>query len=275
MHTNQTGTFPKKSSRGHQYIMVLNKMDSNAILVGAMKNRLAGEMIRSYQELVDRLRRAGIQPKLHILDYECSTEFKERIKSNNMKYQLVPPHDHGRNITETAIKVFKAHFTSILCRCDKSFPLHLWDRLLPQAEHTLHMLWPAGMTLSVSAYAYLWGQHDYNVNPFAPLQCKVEACVTPGARETCAPHTASGNCVGNVWEHYPCHEVYISDTKSICTCLTVFFKHKYLTMPSLTPLDALIHAADNLTDAIAGLIPTGTVTADMVDQLMEIYKQQA
>jgi hypothetical protein len=137
------------------------------------------------------------------------------------------------------------------------------------------MLWPAGMTPSVPAYAYLLGQHDHNANPFAPLRCKVEAHVTPGARETWAPHTASGYYIGNAWEHYCCHEVYISNTKSICTCLTVFFKHKYLNMPSLTPSDALIHAADNLTDATSGLIPTSTVTADAVDQLMEIYKQQA
>jgi hypothetical protein len=47
MHTNQTGKFPKKSSRGYQYIMVLLKIDSNAILVKAMKNRTAGEMIRA------------------------------------------------------------------------------------------------------------------------------------------------------------------------------------------------------------------------------------
>ncbi len=45
-------------------------------------------------------------------------------------------------------------------------------------------------------------------------------------------------------------------------------------MSSLTPLDALIRAVDNLTDAISGLIPISTVTADMVDQLMKIYKQQ-
>jgi hypothetical protein len=32
---------------------------------------------------------------------------------------------------------------------------------------------------------------------------------------------------------------------------------------------------DYLTEAIAGLIPTSTVTADAVYQLMEIYKQQA
>ncbi len=127
----------------------------------------------------------------------------------------------------------------------------------------------------MSAYAYLWGQHDYNANPLAPLGCKVEAYVTPGVHKTWVPHTASGYYVGNAWEHYCCHEIYISNTKSIRTCLTVFFKHKYLTMPSITPSDALIHAADDLTDAISGLIPTSTVTADAVDQLMEIYKQKA
>jgi hypothetical protein len=53
MYTNQTGQFPTKSSRGHQYIMVLIKIDSNAILVKAMKNRMTGEMIQGYQVLVD------------------------------------------------------------------------------------------------------------------------------------------------------------------------------------------------------------------------------
>jgi hypothetical protein len=136
MYTDQTGRFPQKSSRGNQYIMVLIEIDSNAILVEAMKNRTTGEMIRAYQVLVDRLRSAGVTPKMHILDNKCSAEFKEQIKSNNMQYQLVPPHDHRRNIAEKAIQVFKAHFISILCGADKSFSLHLWDRLLGQAEHT-------------------------------------------------------------------------------------------------------------------------------------------
>jgi hypothetical protein len=100
-----------------------------------------------------------------------------------MKYQLVPPHDHRRNIAEKTIQVFKAHFISILCGAVKSFTLHLWDRLK--------------MTPLVSAYAYLWGKHDYNVNPFALLGCKVEAHGTPGTRETWAPHTASGFYIVN------------------------------------------------------------------------------
>ncbi len=75
-------------------------------------------------------------------------------------YQLVPPHDHRHNIAEKAIQVFKAHFISILCGTDKVFPLHLWDRLLGQAEHNLNMLQTSRMMPSVSAYAYLWGEHN-------------------------------------------------------------------------------------------------------------------
>ncbi len=46
-------------------------------------------------------------------------------------------------------------------------------------------------------------------------------------------------------------------------------------MPTITPTDALIHAADSLTDAIMGLVPTPTCTTDAVDQLMVIFNQQA
>jgi hypothetical protein len=53
MYTNQTGRLPKKSSRGNQYIMVLIEIDSNAVLVEAMKNQTAGKMIRAYQVLVN------------------------------------------------------------------------------------------------------------------------------------------------------------------------------------------------------------------------------
>jgi hypothetical protein len=51
--TDQPGCFPKKSSKGSQYMMVLVESESNAILVEAIKNRMSGEMIRAYQVLVD------------------------------------------------------------------------------------------------------------------------------------------------------------------------------------------------------------------------------
>ena len=50
--TDQTGQFPKKSSRGNQYVMVLAEIDSNTILAEPMKNRTSGEIIRAYQVLI-------------------------------------------------------------------------------------------------------------------------------------------------------------------------------------------------------------------------------
>ena len=75
-------------------------------------------MVRAYQKLVNRLKEKGMLPKIHILENEGSEEFYEAIKQNNMKYQLVPPHDHRRNIAEKAIQVFKDHFVAVLCGTD-------------------------------------------------------------------------------------------------------------------------------------------------------------
>ena len=79
----------------------------------------------AYQTLIDRLKKVKIEPKLHILDNECSGEYKEAIRKNGMKFQFVPPNDHRRNIAEKAIQVFKDHFIAVLCGTDVSFPMHL------------------------------------------------------------------------------------------------------------------------------------------------------
>jgi hypothetical protein len=122
---NQTGQYPKKSSKGNQYIMVLVHPDSNGILQEPMKNCMASKMTQAYQCLTDQLKSSGITPKHHIMDNECSEEFKAMIKKKYMMYQLVLPHNHQRNLAKMAIQTFKAHFISILCGTDTNFPLHL------------------------------------------------------------------------------------------------------------------------------------------------------
>jgi hypothetical protein len=164
--------------------MVLIDVNSDAILVEPMKNRTSGKMIRAYQTLINCLRTAGSILKLHVLDNECSQDFRDTIRLNGMIFQLVPPHDHQRNLAEKAIQTFKEYFIAILCGTDKSFPFTLWDRLLPQAKHTLNLLRPSRMMPTISSYAYLWKQHGYNANPFAPLGCKVKAHLVPTIHET-------------------------------------------------------------------------------------------
>jgi hypothetical protein len=43
-------------------------------------------------------------------------------------------------IAVDVIRSFKDHLIAGLCSTDKSFPVHLWDRILPQAVITLNML---------------------------------------------------------------------------------------------------------------------------------------
>jgi hypothetical protein len=60
MFSDQTGQFPTRSQRGSEYIMVMVEINSNTILVEPMKSRKDEEMIRAYNALLIRLKRAGI-----------------------------------------------------------------------------------------------------------------------------------------------------------------------------------------------------------------------
>ena len=43
---------------------------------------------------------------------------------------------HWQNMAEKAISTFKDHFKAILVGVDKTFLMHLCDRLFPQADRT-------------------------------------------------------------------------------------------------------------------------------------------
>ncbi|KAL7476583.1 hypothetical protein ACHAW6_002434 [Cyclotella cf. meneghiniana] len=67
-------------------------------------------------------------------------EYKQTIMDNGLTYQLLPPDMHQRNLAEKSMQTFKDHFVAILSGVDDSFPMHLWDRLLPQAELMVNLL---------------------------------------------------------------------------------------------------------------------------------------
>ena len=132
-------------------------------------------MIRAYQTLLQRLHRANIRPKKHVVDNEVSENMKELIRSqSNMELELVPPGCHRRNAAEVAIRNFKAHFLSILAGVADDFPSNLWDKLLPQADITVNLLRQSNATPTVLAYAHMSGPFDYNKMPLAPMGCKVQ-----------------------------------------------------------------------------------------------------
>ncbi|KAL7474759.1 hypothetical protein ACHAW6_005919, partial [Cyclotella cf. meneghiniana] len=251
--SDQTGRFPTQSQRGNKYVMVMVEIDSNAILLEPMKSRQDREMIRAYDALTHRLLRAGIQPKKHVLDNEISSNMKEHIRTKyNFMVELVPPGCHRRNAAEVAIRNFKSHFLSILAGTADSFPLSLWDRLLPQTEITLNLLRQSNATPTVSAYAHLCGPFDYNKMPLAPMGCEVQVHEKTDQRGTWAYHCVDGWYLFTSPEHYRVHNCHIKSTKAERLSDTIHFRHKNITNPSITPQDKLMQALANCKAALSG-----------------------
>ncbi len=137
-------------------------IDSNAILVEPMKNRKDAKMIRVYNALMLRLKRAGIVPKKYVLDNEVSKNMKNHIRDTcTLDMGLVPPGCHRRNTAEVAIHNFKAHFLIVLANVANDFPTNLWDQLLPQTKITINLIQQSNSTPNVLAYAHLSGPFDY------------------------------------------------------------------------------------------------------------------
>lgn len=99
---------------------------------------------------------------------------------------------HRRNIAERVIQTRKDHFISVLAGVDAKFPLHKWDRLLPQATLTLILLRQPNVSPHVSAYAHHHGQFDYNRMSIAPMGCTVQIHEKPKQRKTFGEHAADG-----------------------------------------------------------------------------------
>jgi hypothetical protein len=131
-----------------------------------------------------------------------------------VEYQLVPPHCHRRNAAERAIQTFREHFMAGLSSVDTNFPLHLWDRLLPQAEITLNLLRTLKLHPQLSAAAHFHGLIDYNKTYFAAPGCTIIAHEKPAKRSTWEPHGQYGYSLGPAMHHYRFQNVYISATAS-------------------------------------------------------------
>jgi hypothetical protein len=255
--TDQTGRFPVVSSKGNKYIMILHDYDSNAILAQPIKDRAAPELLKAFQVMEQESMTRGLKPKLMKLDNEASKLLKEYLHQQDITFQLVPPYSHRRDSAERAIRSFKDHLIAGMCSTDKSFPMHLWDRILPQAVVTLNMLRNSRINPKLSAATHIFGQYGFNRAPMAPPGTRIIAHETPGRRRTWAPHGQDGWYIGPALEHYRCYTVYITKTRSNRIVETVdFFPQQFiLSFPSSD--DLATQAAADLTHALLHPPPAG------------------
>jgi hypothetical protein len=205
------------------------------------------------QELVDR----GLKPKLMKLDNEASKLLKTYLHQQNITFQLVPPYSHIQNSAERAIRSFKDHLIAGLCSTDKSFPMHMWDILLPHAVITINMLRTSRINPKLSAATHIYGKYDFNRAPMAPPGTIIIAHETPNRRRTWAPHGQDRWYIGPALENYRCYTVYITNTRGERVVETVEFFPKNFKLPFPSAQDLATKAAAELTHALLQPQPTG------------------
>ena len=71
----------------------------------------------------------------------------------------------------------------------------------------------------------------------------------------------SGFSLGTSLEHYRCYNVYVTSTFATRVSDQVYFRHKYITMPTMSPESHVVEAAQRLTTALKGNIPADSETA--------------
>ena len=194
-------------------------------------------------------------PRKHVLDNEISEHMKHHIKEKyKFELEMVPPGSHRRNAAEVAIRNFKSHFLSVLAETAESFPLHLWDRLLPQTKITLNLLRQSNATPTVSAHAHLSVPFDYNKMTLDPMGCEVQIHENTDKCGTWAYHSVDGWYLSTSPEHYRAHNCYVKTTQAERLTDTILFKHKNITNPTISPLDKIMHALANCKTALMGMI---------------------
>jgi hypothetical protein len=222
-----------------------------------IKYRTAPELLKAFQFMEQELVALCPKTKLMKLHNEASQLLKDYLYQQDITFQLVPPYSHRRNSAERASRSFKDHLIAGLRSTDKSFPMHLWDRILPQAVITLNMLRTSRINPKLSAATHIFGQYDFNRAPLAPPGTRIIAHETPVRRRTWAPHGQDGWYIRPALEHYICYTVYITKTRSSRVVETVeFFPHQFK-LPFPSSSERATQAAADLTHALLHPQPAG------------------
>ncbi len=102
---------------------------------------------------------------------------------------------------------------------------------------------------------HVYGHHDYNKHSFVPIAMEALIHNKPHKCQIYAKHCKKAFVLSMSTEHYRCWKFWSMATRATQILDAVFFKHKYLTNPSVTPKDFVIAIAKNLAQALVTSIP--------------------
>jgi hypothetical protein len=238
-----TSRFPVTSRGGYSYFLV--SIFNGYIHSELMRSRSKAEYVRAFKATLEFFKECGgAQPRVQRLDNEKSDDLKQFFKSEaRVEVEYVAPGNHRANLAERAIRDFKNHLIAVLSTTDPSFPVELFDELMPQMELTLNHLRPCRHKPSVSAYEGLHGKrYDFGAHPIAPAGVKVVVFESPGVRGAFAPHGLNGFYLGPAVDHYRCWRCWVVNTRAIRITDTLGWLPAPYKMPGASPIEQM-HAS--------------------------------
>ena len=128
--------------------------------------------------------------------------------------------------------------------------MHLWDRLVQQANITLNMMRTCRLHPHLSAYEILYGAYTYNSMPMAPLGCRALILQHPSVRASWDTHALDAWYIGPAVNHYRCYEFYVPKTRGTRTTETVKFKPHNCEVPFLSDSDCIVKSIEDLTSTL-------------------------
>ena len=102
----------------------------------------------------------------------------------------------------------------------------------------------------MSAWEHLLSPFNFYATPLGPIGCPIIIHTKPGIRKTWDFRGRSGFNIGPALKHYRCFHVVDGATKSLLLFDTIEFLHKYLTTPTVSEGDHIVHALNLLSCAI-------------------------
>ena len=102
----------------------------------------------------------------------------------------------------------------------------------------------------MSAWKHFHGPFNSDATPLGPIGCPVIIHTKPGIQKTWDLRGRSGFNIGPALKHYRCFHVIDGATKALLFSETIEFLHEYLTTPTVSEGNRIVHALKFLSCAI-------------------------
>jgi hypothetical protein len=126
---------------GNVCFFVMYHYKTNAIFATPIPGLDSENILNAYKKNFEYLVSKGYTPKINVMDNQATKAIKPYLTPQQCRLQLVKPGNHRINAAKLAIQTFKNQFISALGTTNVDFPIQLWDKIAPQVQDFINLLW--------------------------------------------------------------------------------------------------------------------------------------